>query len=208
MIDVGLTGGIGSGKSTVARMLAEHGATVIDADALAREVLAPGTPGLAEVVAAFGVGVLRADGSLDRPALAALVFSDETAVARLEAIVHPAVARLTELRWAAAGDDAVVVHDVPLLVEKGLRGRYDLVVVVDAPEEMRLSRLAERGVPEADGRARMAAQAGRAERLAASDVVLVNDAGLAQLRAQVDALWARLDAQRRSGGAGPVRPTS
>lgn len=208
MIEVGLTGGIGSGKSTVARLLAARGATVIDADALAREAVAVGSRGLSEVVAAFGAGILRSDGSLDRSALAARVFADGAALARLEAIVHPEVARLSERVRGEARADAVVVHDVPLLVEKDLGGRYDLVVVVDAPEDLRLARLVARGLPEADARARMAAQAGRAERLAAADVVIVNDGDLAVLEAQVDALWRRLTGLRPPSRRRAVGPTT
>jgi dephospho-CoA kinase len=142
---VGLTGGIGAGKSTVARRLAEHGATIVDADALAREVLAPGTEGLAAVTARFGAGVLRPDGSLDRAALARVAFADDDSRRALEAITHPRIADRTAELFAAAAEDAVVVHDVPLLVEKGMAARYQLVVVVDAPVEVRVGRLVRRG---------------------------------------------------------------
>lgn len=192
MLDVGLTGGIGSGKSTVARMLADRGAVVIDADALAREAVAPGTPGLAAVVTELGPSVLAADGSLDRAAVAAIVFADADALARLEAVVHPIVAQLTERRRQAAGPGAIVVHDVPLLAENRLAGRYDLVVVVDAPDESRLRRLVARGLTPDDAQARMAVQAGRAERLAVADVVIDNGTDLAALEDQVAALWERL----------------
>lgn len=205
MRDIGLTGGIGSGKSTVAHFLAERGAVLIDADELAREAVAPGTPGLAAVVAEFGLAVLREDGTLDRPAIANLVFSEAEALARLEAIVHPLVAELTQERRSAAPPDAVVVHDVPLLVEKGLVDRYDLVVVVDAPDDLRLQRLVDRGLAETDARARMAAQAGRSERLAVADVVIRNDGDLAGLESQVEALWRRLSdavAKRSDRGVG------
>jgi dephospho-CoA kinase len=189
---VGLTGGIGSGKSEVARLLAAHGAVVIDADQLAREVVEPGTPGLAQVVAAFGADVLGPDGRLDRKALAARVFSDGAALARLNAIVHPLVAERGAELVAEAPVEAVVVHDVPLLVENGLEDAYDLVVVVDAPEEARLARLAARGLTDEDARARMAAQAPREERLAAADYLVVNDGDLVDLRVRVDELWRNL----------------
>ena len=206
MLKVGLTGGIGAGKSTVARMLAARGAVVVDADAVAREVVEPGTPGLAAVVVEFGPAILDAAGALDRAALARLVFADPEALARLEAILHPLIAaRSTELVTAAAAGPVVpvVVHDVPLLVERGLSaaGGYDLVVVVDAADELRLERLVQRGMAEADARARMAAQAGREERRARADVVITNDGDPAELEAQVDALWVRLTAPV-SGGAG------
>jgi dephospho-CoA kinase len=192
VLTVGLTGGIGSGKSEVARLLAARGAVVIDADRLAREVVVAGTPGFAAVVEAFGPGVVAADGSLDRPALAALVFADPVALRRLESIVHPLVgARAAEL-MAAAPADAVVVHDVPLLVENGLEEGYDVVVVVDADDETRLTRLAARGLSGTDARARMAAQASRADRLAAADVVVPNDGSRTDLASAVDALWGEL----------------
>lgn len=193
MTRVGLTGGIGSGKSEVARLLAEHGAVVVDADDLAREAVAPGTDGLAAVVAEFGTAVLAADGSLDRARLGRVVFGDPTRRAALEAIVHPYVGRRSAELVAAAPPDAVVVYDVPLLVENGLQDGFDVVVVVDASEETRLRRLVDgRGMPEADARARMAAQSSRAERLAVADVVVPNDGDLDALRDAVDALWAQL----------------
>ncbi|MGY1709659.1 dephospho-CoA kinase [Geodermatophilus sp. SYSU D00758] len=190
MLRIGLTGGIGSGKSTVAGLLAARGAQVVDADVLAREVVAPGTPGLAAVAAEFGDGVLTADGNLDRPALAALVFADPAARQRLDGLVHPLVrARAAEL-VAAAPPDAVVVQDVPLLVETGQAASYDLVLVVEADLATRLARLAERGVPEADARARIAAQATDEQRRAVADVVLDNSGSLEDLAAQVDRFWA------------------
>ncbi|MFI1579237.1 dephospho-CoA kinase [Embleya sp. NPDC020630] len=191
--NVGLTGGIGAGKSEVARLLAELGAVVIDSDRIAREVVAPGTPGLAAVVAEFGESVLLPDGSLDRPGLGRIVFGAPERLAALNAIVHPLVgARAAELT-AAAGEDAVLVNDVPLLVENDLAGLYDLVVVVDAAPETQLDRLVRlRGMPEADARARMAAQASREQRLAVADVVIDNDGPLAALEPQVHSLWARL----------------
>src|SRR5690348_2971742 len=173
---VGLTGGIGAGKSAVARRLAEHGAIVIDSDRLAREVVAAGTEGLAEVVAAFGPAVLAPDGGLDRPALGRLVFADEGARRRLEGIIHPRVrARAAELA-AAAPPDAVLVNDVPLLVEAGLANGFDLVVVVLAGEATRVARLVrDRGLSEAEARSRIAAQATDEQRRAVAHVVLTND---------------------------------
>jgi dephospho-CoA kinase len=198
---VGLTGGIGAGKSVVARRLAELGAVVIDSDRLAREVVEPGTDGLAEVVAAFGPEVLGPDGALDRPALGRRVFGDDAARHQLEAIVHPRVrARSAELVSAAA-PDAVVVNDVPLLVEKGMAAAFDLVVVVRAGEQTRLRRLADRGLPTDEARARMAAQATDEQRAAVSDVVLDNDGPLDDLIAAVDRLWhARLRPAAARGG--------
>ncbi len=193
MIKVGLTGGIGSGKSEVARLLADHGAVVVDADALAREAVAAGTPGLAAVVEEFGPDVLAADGSLDRGRLGRIVFADPAKRAALEAIVHPYVGRRSAELIAAAAPDAVVVYDVPLLVEKSLQDGYDVVVVVDAADEIRLKRLVEvRGMTEADARSRMAAQAPRADRLAAADRVVLNEEGLDDLRRVVDELWSSL----------------
>jgi dephospho-CoA kinase len=193
VIKVGLTVGIGSGKSEVARLLAGHGALDVDADALAREAVAPGTSGLARVVAEFGTEVLAADGSLDRARLAQIVFADADRLAALNAIVHPYVGRRSAETMASASSDAVVVYDMPLLVENNLQEQYDVVVVVDASPEAALRRLsASRGMTETDARARMAAQASRPERLAAADVVIDNDGDLEALRAQVRALWARL----------------
>lgn len=187
---VGLTGGIGSGKSTVAELLEARGAVVIDADRLAREVVEPGTPGLAAVVDRFGVDVLRADGALDRPALGRLVFADDAARRDLEAIVHPAVrARAAELT-AAAPAAAVVVQVIPLLAETGQADAFDLVVVVDVDPEVQLARVRERdGLDAGQARARVRAQAGRAERLAVADVVIDNSGTPAELLAQVDRLW-------------------
>jgi dephospho-CoA kinase len=191
MLRVGLTGGIGSGKSTVAGRLAEHGAVLIDSDRLAREVVEPGTAGLAEIVAAFGAEVLAPDASLDRAALAARVFSDPEARARLNAIVHPKVGARTAELMAAAAPDAVVLHDVPLLVENGLAPNYHLVIVVDAPVDTRVHRLVrERGMSEVDVRARIAAQAGESDRRAAADVWLDNTGSRDEVLAAVDALWA------------------
>jgi len=200
VLNVGLTGGIGAGKSEVTRRFAAHGAVVIDADAIAREVVEVGMPGLDSVVAEFGREVLAADGSLDRAAVAALVFADPKARERLNAVVHPLVGqRVAELmaQVAATDPDAVVVHDVPLIVEAGIRDRYDLVVVVDAPVDVQLDRLTRlRGMTESDARARIAAQASREQRLEIADHVIVNDGDLAELDAQVTAVWDALTAPR------------
>lgn len=187
---VGLTGGIGAGKSAVAARLAEHGALLVDADAIARAVVAPGTAGLAAVVAEFGSGILEADGSLDRPRLGSLVFADAAARERLNAIVHPLVSERSAEVLAAAPSGAIVVYDVPLLVENGLASAYDLVVVVLATEVVRIRRLREsRGMNEEQVRARMAAQATDEQRRAVADLVLDNSGTLADLHRQVDALW-------------------
>jgi dephospho-CoA kinase len=185
-----LSGGIGAGKSAVSARLAERGAVVVDADRLAREVVAPGTPGLVAVVAEFGVDLVLPDGSLDRPALGRRVFADEAARRRLEGIVHPLVGQRTGDLIAAAPVDAVIVHDVPLLVEKRMGPAYHLVVLVGAPVETRVARLVGlRGMPEADARARIATQADDDARRAAADVWLDNSGDLAALDAQVDSLW-------------------
>jgi dephospho-CoA kinase len=192
-VTVGLTGGIGSGKSEVARLLAARGALVVDADALAREALAPGSPGLAAVVEEFGSDILRPDGALDRARLGGIVFADADRRAALEAIVHPYVGRRSHELMAAAPADAVVVYDVPLLVEKNLQGGYDVVVVVDADEATQVARLVGgRGMTEAEARARIAAQASRDERRAVADEVLDNTGDLADLESLVDRLWERL----------------
>ncbi|MEV4435371.1 dephospho-CoA kinase [Streptomyces sp. NPDC049585] len=200
MLKVGLTGGIGAGKSEVSRLLAAYGAVIVDSDRIAREVVEPGTPGLAAVAAEFGPGVLTPEGALDRPRLGAVVFNDPDRLAALNAIVHPLVrARSAELE-AAAGPDAVVVHDVPLLAENGLAPLYDLVVVVDASTDTRLERLVRlRGMTPDEARARMAAQATRAQRLAVADVVLTNDGPLDALEPQVRALWEQLREQAAHG---------
>ncbi|MFJ7127145.1 dephospho-CoA kinase [Streptomyces sp. NPDC098101] len=193
MLKVGLTGGIGAGKSEVSRLFVSYGAVLIDADRIAREVVEPGTPGLAAVVEAFGEGVLTAEGALDRPKLGSLVFSDADRLATLNAIVHPLVgARSAELESRAEAGD-VVVHDVPLLTENGLAPLYDLVVVVDASPETRLDRLVRlRGMDESEARARMAAQATRAQRLAVADLVIDNDGPLDALEPQVRKAWDEL----------------
>lgn len=194
MLRVALTGGIGSGKSTVGAMLAERGAVVIDADVLAREVVAPGTPGLADILVAFGPGVVDGDGALDRRALAQRAFDDPAARQRLEAIIHPRVrARAAEIE-AKTAEDAVVVHDIPLLVETGQAGQFDVVVVVDCPPDVQVERLTrQRGMSRAEAQSRITAQASRAQRLAVADRVIENSGSLEQLRAAVDQLWRTLD---------------
>jgi len=183
---VGLTGGVASGKSTVSAILAELGAVVIDADLLAREVVAPGSAGLAEVVAAFGPNVLTETGELDRPVLGAIVFADESRRRELEAIIHPRVrARAAELE-SAAPPDSLVVHDIPLLVETGRAGEFDAVIVVDVPEQTQIDRMVTlRGMTEQDARARVAAQASREQRVAAATYVIDNSGSLEDLRARV-----------------------
>ncbi|MEU5162874.1 dephospho-CoA kinase [Streptomyces sp. NPDC020875] len=202
MLSVGLTGGIGAGKSAVARLLESYGAVLIDSDRIAREVVEPGTDGLAAVVAEFGDDVLRPDGTLDRPRLGSLVFADSERLAALNAIVHPLVrARSAELA-AAADPDAVVVHDVPLLTENGLASLYDLVVVVDADPATQVDRLVrDRGMTEAEARARMAAQATREQRRAVADLIIDNDGPLAELEPRVRAVWAELT--RRAAPTSP-----
>lgn len=190
MLTVGLTGGIGSGKSAAADRMGERGAFVITADQLAHEVVQPGTPGLAAVVAEFGQGTLGADGSLDRARLASLVFAEPRARERLNAIVHPLVAGRTAELMAAAPSGAVVVHDVPLLAENGLAPRYHLVVVVESADSARIGRLVgTRGMTEAAARARISAQATDGQRRAVADALLANDGTLDDLRRRVDALW-------------------
>lgn len=170
--------------------LASLGAVVIDADLIAREIVEPGQPALAEIAERFGPGVIGPDGRLDRPALAAVVFSDPEALAALNAIMHPRIAERSRALQEAAPPDAVVVHDSPLLVEQGLADAYDVVVVVDCPDECRVDRLVrQRGMSESDALARIAAQATRDERLAAADYVVENDGTLDELTAQVDDLW-------------------
>ncbi|MGW9601399.1 dephospho-CoA kinase [Streptomyces albidoflavus] len=200
MLIVGLTGGIGAGKSEVSRLLVEHGAHLVDADRIAREVVEPGTPGLAAVAEAFGKSVLAADGSLDRPRLGEIVFADPERRAVLNGIVHPLVgARSAELQ-SQAPEDGVVVHDVPLLTENGLAELYDLVIVVDVAPQTQVERLVRaRGMSEEEARARMAAQAGREERLAVADIVIDNEVSLDALRGRVAEVWAELDARAKAG---------
>jgi dephospho-CoA kinase len=196
---VGLTGGIGAGKSEVARRLASYGAVVIDADAVAREVVAPGTPGLAEVVQEFGPDVLRPDGTLDRDRLGKLVFADESLRRKLNSIIHPRVGeRMSELERQAGGAP-VIVHDVPLLAENHLAGSFDLVVVVDVPPRIQMERLArERGMSKAEAGARMRAQASRKERFAIASIVVDNSGSLAELDREVGELWAALRRRARA----------
>jgi len=201
MLRVGLTGGIGAGKGEVARRLAGYGALVIDADQVAREVVAPGTPGLDEVVAAFGTRVLRPDGSLDRALLGEIVFSDAALRGKLNAIVHPLVGeRMREIEETAGARD-VVVHEIPLLAENGLAGAFDVVVVVDAPPEVQVERVvSSRGMTRSHALVRMSAQATRDERLAVATTVVDNSGSLDDLDDRVAALWAELS--RRAKGSG------
>ncbi|GAA0954706.1 dephospho-CoA kinase [Kribbella koreensis] len=201
MLRIGLTGGIGSGKSSVSSRLAARGAVVIDSDVLAREVVARGTDGLAEVVAAFG-DVLTAEGELDRPAVGRIVFGDEVARRKLEAIIHPRVrARAAEIESAAPGD-AVVVHDIPLLVETGQGGNFDLVLVVDVPQEVQVERLTrDRGMTDAEAKARIASQATREQRLAVADLVVDNSGSLEELDARIEELWPGLLSRAGHGPA-------
>lgn len=197
---VGLTGGIGSGKSEVSRRLAAHGAVVLDADQAAREVVLPGTPGLARVAEEFGPQVLRADGSLDRAKLAEIVFADEAARGRLNGIIHPLVHERMRAAEAAAiqaageagGDGVVIVHDVPLLAEGGRAGEFGLVIVVDVPPHVQVERLAARGMTAEQARARMAAQASREQRLGVADIVIDNSGTLADLDRRVEQVWKEL----------------
>jgi len=201
VLRVGLTGGIGAGKSEVSLRLAAQGAIIIDADSIAREVVAPGTDGLAEVTAAFGPEILRPDGELDRPRLGDIVFADPQLRGKLNAIVHPRVgARMAELEQAA-GPGAIVVHDVPLIAENGLAGAYDVVVVVDVPPRIQVERLVRyRGMTREQAEARMAAQASREQRLAIAGIVIDNSGSLAELDRQVGDLWAEL---RRAAASAP-----
>lgn len=193
MLTVGLTGGIGAGKSEVSRLFVARGAVLIDADRIAREVVAPGTEGLAAVVDAFGTEVLAEGGGLDRPKLGSIVFADPEKLAVLNSIVHPLVGIRSRALEAAAADDAVVIHDVPLLAENGLKSLYDLVIVVDASPETQLDRLVRlRGMTEHDARARMAAQATREKRLEIADIVIDNDVPLDELERRVTDVWADL----------------
>jgi dephospho-CoA kinase len=195
---IGLTGGIGSGKTTVTDLLAARGAVIVDSDLVAREVVAAGSEGLTAVVAEFGPEILAPDGEMDRAKVAAIVFADPSARARLNAIVHPRVRDRAAALVAAAAPGSVVVQAIPLLVEVGAAGNFDLVIVVDVDPETAVRRLASsRGMTEADARARIAAQADRADRLAAADVVVDNSGPPEALREQVDRLWG--DLVRRVG---------
>jgi len=197
---VGLTGGIGSGKSTVARLLERRGAIVIDADHLAREAVARGTAGFDRVVDMFGPGVLRPDGDLDRVLLAAIIFADPERRAALEAIVHPEVARRFGERVEELRDSGrVVVYVSPLLVELGLAPAFDVVVIVTASPHLRVSRVAsDRDLSPEDVRARMAAQATDEQRMEVADVLVDNDGSLAELEPQIDRLWSDLEARARA----------
>ena len=203
MLLVALTGGIASGKSTVARRLAEHGAVIVDADQVARDVVAPGEPALARIAEEFGPGVIAADGSLDRPALGAIVFRDPEGRQKLNAITHPAVlARSRELFAAAAvaDPDAIVVYDIPLLVEAGRHDEFDLVVVVRAATETRIARMVDlRGMTREEALHRLNSQATDAERVAIADVIIDADGTVEETLAQADQLWENLRA--RVGGA-------
>ena len=203
MLRVGLTGGIGTGKSEVSRRLAAHGAVVIDADLAAREVVAPGTPGLAQVAEAFGPDALGPDGALDRERLGAIVFGDPALRAKLNAIIHPLVTQWMTAAERAAADraaanaDLIVVHDIPLLAESGRSDGFDLVIVVDVPPEIQVERLvSQRGMTPDQARARMAAQASRDQRLAVAGLVIDNSGSLDDLDRRVAEVWA--DLQRRA----------
>ena len=201
MLRVGLTGGIGAGKGEVARRLAAYGALVIDADQVAREVVAPGTPGLEEIVKEFGAGVLRPDGSLDRELLGEMVFSDAALRGKLNAIVHPRVGeRMREIEESAAAAD-VVVHEIPLLAEGGLASAFDVVVVVDAPPDVQVERLVSmRGMTRTHALARMSAQASREDRLAVATFVVDNSGSLEDLDGRVAALWDELSRRAAESG--------
>ena len=190
---VGLTGGIASGKSTVSGILSDLGAVVIDADQLARDVVARGTPGLDAVVAEFGAGLLTPEGDLDRAAMGSLVFGDDAARKRLEAIVHPLVfERIVDLETHAP-DGAVVVHDIPLLAESGRAATFDAVIVVDAPQEVQVARMVgDRGWTESDALARIAAQASPEDRRAIATYVVENTGSRAELREKIEAIYAEL----------------
>jgi dephospho-CoA kinase len=197
VLRAGLTGGIGSGKSAVSARLAAHGAVVLDADKAAREVVAPGTPGLARVVEAFGPSVLREDGALDRPKLGEIVFADEARRQVLNEIVHPLVhermRRAEATAVAEGGDGVVLVHDVPLLAEGGRGGQFDVVIVVDVPPEVQVKRLVRyRGMAPEQAAARMSAQASRQQRLAIADIVIDNCGTLADLDKRVAEVWDQL----------------
>lgn len=201
MLLVALTGGIASGKSTVARRLEEHGAVIVDADQVARQVVEPGEPALARIAEEFGPGVIAADGTLDRAALGAIVFSDPEGRQRLNAITHPAVLDRSRALFAAAGDadpDAIVVYDIPLLVEAGRIDEFDLRVVVHAATETRVSRMIElRGMTREEALHRINSQATDTDRFAIADVVIDADGTLGHTLEQTDALWENLRARVR-----------
>jgi dephospho-CoA kinase len=198
MLMVGLTGGIGSGKSTVAALLTKRGAVVVDADAIARQVVEPGTPALAKLVERFGPEILQANGSLDRAKLAEIGFATDETKKDLEAITHPAIGEEFIRQVGTAPEDGVVVHDVPLLVESKRNFPYDAVIVVETPRDRRLDRLEERGVPRDDAARRMEHQASDEERRAVATFVVDNGGDLAALEAQIDRIWADLEARARA----------
>jgi len=206
VLNVGLTGGIGAGKSEVTRRFAALGAHIIDADALAREVVEPGTPGLDAVIAEFGPEVRAADGSLDREAVAAKVFGDDEARARLNAIVHPLIGeRVFQLLadFEAADPDGILINDVPLIAESGVAERYEVIIVVDAPVETQLDRLTRlRGMTPEAAQARIDVQASREQRLALADHVITNDGDLDSLQRQVDDVWTALKSRAQAAGSG------
>ncbi|MEA2593392.1 MAG: dephospho-CoA kinase [Actinomycetota bacterium] len=201
MLRVGLTGGIGSGKSAVSERLAALGAVVLDGDKAARAVVEPGTPGLAKIAEAFGPQVLRPDGSLDRAKLAGIVFADDEARGKLNAITHPLIHEHIEAAEEAAvkagGPDTIIVHDIPLLAEGQRTAGFDVVIVVDVPAEVQVSRLAGRGLPEDQARARMGAQATREQRLAIADIVIDNSGTLEALDRRVPEVWSDLVSRAR-----------
>jgi dephospho-CoA kinase len=201
VLRVGLTGGIGSGKSEVSRRLAARGAVIIDADVAARQVVAPGTPGLARIAEAFGPGVLRPDGTLDRERLGAIVFGDPAQLAKLNGITHPLIGEWMQAAERAAAEaaegDLIVVYDVALIAESGRWADYDLVIVVDVPPEVQVERLvSQRGMAPDQARARLAAQASREQRLALADLVIDNSGSLEDLDRRVAEVWA--DLKRRA----------
>ncbi len=203
MVVAALTGGIGSGKSTVADLLVRRGARLIDSDAIARDVVEPGRPALAQLVERFGPGILDRDGRLDRPQLAAVAFADDQARADLEAITHPAIGEEFTRRLKEAPPGAVVICDIPLLAESAAaRARgYDLVIVVEAPTDVRLARLEGRGVPRADAERRMAAQASDGERRQLATWVIDNRGDRAALERRVDEVWRDLEARSRAAAS-------
>lgn len=193
MLRVGLTGGIGSGKSAVSEMLADHGAVIIDYDQLAREVVEPGRPALSEIARRFGDGILKRDGSLDRPALGAIVFNDPESLRTLEAITHPAIRALAAAREASADANAIVIHDNALLVEMGHHTDCDAVIVVDVPQDIQIARLVEtRGMTPVEARARITNQTSRESRTGVADFVVDNTGSLDELARFIGGLWAKL----------------
>lgn len=210
MLTVGLTGGIGSGKSTVSALLASHGAVIIDYDQLARDVVEPGSPALAAIAERFGPGVIAADGALDRPALGAVVFADADARKDLEGITHPAIRDLAVQRQVAAGDDAIVIHDNPLLVEMGAAAYCEVVIVVDVPVEVQVERLVStRGMSEDEALARITTQAPREARTGAADLVIDNTGPIDELDSIVGGIWDELVLRAAAAdGAGRDSTTS